>query len=206
MHPRPDASRAGLLFGGLALALLLSGCPQGADLENPDAWAGRFGTAGTGTGTGGTSGTGPVLDWNTVICDPSFDRSATMQPAAADFMFDTCARSFCHGNNFVAGLDMRTDDGFASRVKDVPAKFNSIPCPDDITMNCVPASCPPAGMAKIVDSQDPTMSWMIAKSSQSPMVGGMYGCGDNMPPSSGLTMDLQKQCLMNIVNAVAALK
>ena len=206
MHPRPDASRAGLLFGGLALALVLSGCPQGADLENPDAWAGRFGTAGTGMGSGGTTTGGPVLDWNTAVCDVSFDKTATTQPASADFMAATCAKSFCHGPNFVAGLDLRTDNGFAGRIKDVQAMHGGIPCLDDITKNCVPAICPPIGMAKLVDSADPASSWMIAKATQSPMVGGLEGCGDNMPPSSGLTTDLQKQCLMNIVNAVAALK
>jgi len=204
-HPRPDASRAGLLFGGLTLALVLSGCPQGAELENPDAWAGRFGTAGTGMGTGGTA-TGPVLDWATAVCDPSLDNTATAVPASADFMTKTCAKSFCHGPNFVAGLDLRTDDGFAKRIKDVQAMHGSIPCTDDVTKNCIPASCPPAGMAKLVDSQNPSMSWMIAKATQSSMVGGTDGCGDNMPPSTGLTVDLQKQCLINVVNAVAALK
>jgi hypothetical protein len=208
MHLRPDASRAGLLFGGLTFALVLSGCPEGADLENPDAWAGRFSTAGTGTSMGGTGGTPPgvVLDWTTVTCDPTFDVTSNTQPAAADFISTTCAKAFCHGKSFVAGLDLRIDDGFAMRIKDIKATHGSIACKDDVTQVCVPASCPPTGMVKLVDSQDPTMSWMIAKATGGPMVGGADGCGDPMPPTSGLTTDLQKQCLTNVVNAVAALK
>jgi hypothetical protein len=211
MHLRPDASRAGLLFGGLALALVLSGCPDGADLENPDAWAGRFGTAGTGVAMGGSAGTGGmppgvVLNWTTVTCDASFDMTSTTLPASADFMTKTCARQFCHGQGFVAGLDLRTDDGFAKRVKDVQATHGDISCADDPTKICVPASCPPKDTVKLVDSQDPTMSWIMTKAIGGPGVGGADGCGDPMPSPSGLTTDLQKQCLMNIVTAVAALK
>jgi hypothetical protein len=147
----------------------------------------------------------PVLDWATVGCSASLDDANTTLPASADFMNKRCAKTFCHGSKFVASLDLRPDSGFAKRTKDVISKHESIPCLDDVTRDCVPSSCPPPGSVTLIDSSDPASSWMLATANQDPRVGGTYGCGDNMPPTSGLATTNDRECLAAIVNAVAAL-
>lgn len=206
----PDSLRSVLLLSAFSLTLILtqSGCPQGAELENPDAWAGRFSTgatAGTGTGaTGGSAGTGmtgPVLDFATVNCAASLLKpTGSTGIASADFLNASCAKSFCHGANFVVGVDLRPDSGFAVRTLDVNAMHAGIPCPDDITMECIPASCPATGTAKLINSADATASWMLTK-----VHDGQGDCGERMPDTKGLNAD-QDACLTAIVNATAALK
>lgn len=211
MSPRSEKFRSALLLSAFSLGLVLtqSGCPEGAELENQDAWAGRFGaagttstgatggsamggTAGSGTAGGGMAGTGtagPVLDFTTVMCPTGLDPTS--------FLTSTCAKNFCHGNHFVAGLDLRPDSGFAARLLDVAATHGDITCAD--LSVCVPPGCPPAGMVKLVDSSNPTASWILAKAHD------MQGeCGDRMP-STALSSD-QDTCLTAIVNATAALK
>src|SRR4051794_12780277 len=121
MH-RPSRSHSlpsALLFLGIGISLVVTqtGCPGGAELENPDAWAGRFGgnsggappaTGGTGGGTtgggttGGTGGTGNtnwVLDLTTIACDNGQNADQVIK---AD-----CAKSGCHkGSLASAGLDL----------------------------------------------------------------------------------------------------
>jgi len=199
--PRPDQLRSVLLLSTFSLALILtqSGCPQGAELENPAAWAGRFG-GGAAPSSGGSGMTGPVLDFSTITCAASLDKTTTADPPSVDFLNATCAKNFCHGPNFVVGLDLRPDAGFAQRLLDAPAMHGGIPCDDDVTMECVPAACPPAGSVKIIDSMDPTASWIFTKVNDVAMT-----CGGRMPDTRGLNAD-QTACLTEIVNATAALK
>jgi len=119
-------------------------------------------------------------------------------------MVKSCAKSFCHGANFVAGLDLRTDAAFAMRLLDTPATFSGIPCQDDVTKECVPATCPTGAL--LVDSANPDASWMLTKlgTNHDPSVGGTDGCGDLMPPSSGVT-NADYPCYLAIINAIAAL-
>jgi len=183
---RAGSSRSVLVLGALGFALIFTqaGCPGGADLENPDAWAGRFG-AGAGTGTGG--GTGAVLDFSTIQCTNTTPETVLNK---------RCATSFCHGNNYLVGLDLRPNAGFASRIKDKPATFGSILCPGSTTENCVPASCPTG--AAIVDSDVPASSWMLLKLDMP------NGCGEKMPSGTTLSAD-ELACLTQVINAVAAL-
>lgn len=218
MSPRSDKLRSALLLSAFSVSLILtqSGCPQGAELENQDAWAGRFG-AGTGSGaTGGTAptagtgnaagtatggaGTGGGLDFSKISCPAALDNANTAEPAAADFLNSTCAKRFCHGKDFVVGLDLRPDSGFVMRTVDVIATHAGIPCPDDVTMECIPDTCPPAGTTKIIDSGNPTASWILTKAH-----GMQMDCGDPMPDSNATTGD-KDTCLTAIVNAAAAAK
>lgn len=183
----PSALSLGAL--GLALIFTQSGCPGGAELENPGAWAGRFGAAasGTGGGSGGTGMTGPILDFSTVQCTNTTPETV---------LKNKCATSFCHGTSYVADLDLRPDSGFAARVKDVPATFGDI-LRSGSTEEYIPDSCPTG--ASIVDSDAAASSWMLLKL-------GMQGdCGVAMPSGKTLSAD-ELACLTQIVNAVAALK
>lgn len=130
----------------------------------------------------------PVLDFATVDCGTT---------DAAKLFADTCAKSFCHGKNFVADLDLRTDAGLAARLLDVPAKFESIPCVDDVTQNCIPDTCPTGAL--LVDSANPDRSWMLSK-----LGVATSACGDLMPPSNGPTT-ADYPCFVAIINAIAAL-
>lgn len=135
---------------------------------------------------------GPVLDFSTVNC-------GSTDPA--ELLTTTCSKSFCHGRQFVT-LDLRTDPGLASRLLDQPATFGDIPCPDDVTQTCIPDTCP--GNALLVDSANPDASWMLTKVQPDPLVGGIDGCGDLMPPSSGVST-ADYACYRAIIAAIAAL-
>jgi len=175
---------------GFALIFTQSGCPGGADLENPDAWAGRFGTAASGnaSGSGGTSPTGPVLDFSTIQCT-----NTTPQVV----LNSKCSTTGCHGANPSANLDLRADSGFASRIKDKPATFGGIACTDDPLKICLPDSCPTG--VSLVDSDAPDSSWILQK------LNDPKGCGIKMPYTKTVNAD-ELACLTQIVNAVAALK
>ena len=181
---RAGSFRSALVLGALGFALIVTqpGCPGGAELENPSAWAGRFGAS---AGTGG--GTGPILDFSTIQCTNTTPETV---------LTSKCATSFCHGSNYAVGLDLRPNDGFASRIKDKPATFGAILCPDSTTENCVPDSCPMG--AAIVDSDAPASSWMLLKLSIPD------GCGDKMPSGKMASAD-DIACLTQIIDAVAAL-
>ena len=175
-----------LLLGAFSLALILtqSGCPQGAELESRDKWSERI-------ASGGSSTTGPVLDFSTIQCTGTTPQA---------FLTSRCARNFCHGKTFSANLNLVPDDGFATRTLDVLATHGSILCEGDVLHDCVPEACPPMGTVKLIDSTDPTASWILTK-----VHGGQAGCGGPMPDANGLNAD-KDACITEIVNAVAALK
>jgi len=195
---------------GPALLLAHAGC-AGRSVSHGDDSGGATGGSSSGVvggavsnraGTGGTGSVdpkGPMSDFTTIDCSETFTRPNSMDSHAAAFLTTTCAKSFCHGPNFVVGLDLRPDQGFAQRLLDVPAKHGGIPCPDDVTMECIPESCPAPGTVKLIDSQDPMASWILATAH------GTNGCGDLMPDQMGLTPD-EDACLTAIVMATAALK
>lgn len=135
----------------------------------------------------------PVLDFSTVNCgntDPE------------ELFTNTCAKTFCHGTNFVAGLDLRSDAGLAARLLDVPATFGGIGCYDSATELCVPDSCPSGVL--LVDSANPDQSWMLTKLTDNPILGGTDGCGEPMPIVSGVrTADYP--CFRAIIESIAAL-
>jgi hypothetical protein len=202
---------------GLAAPVTLAGCPVGAELEDPDRFP-QIGTGGTGPGTGGTgpatggtagsgtagtagsgtagSGGGGIVTPN-VTCDGGADYVVTLN--------ENCARSGCHkGARGVAGLDLIPDAGLAMRLKDKPAGFTDIFCGND---ECLPATCPPAGSALLVDSENPDDSWVLQK-----MNGTHNACGEVMPvapgdnPSDGGPFDAaRKACLDKLVRAIAEL-
>jgi len=197
---RLESWRSPLLLGalGLTLALTQSGCPDGAELENPAAWAGRFGTlSGPIAGTGGTP-SGPVLDFTTVACAASLDKASTPEPASADFLNVRCGT--CHGKTLqIAGLDLRPDAGFAQRTRNVPATFGDILCDGSVTETCIPDTCPPS--ANLIDSINPAASWILLKS-----LGTQGVCGESMPQAKPALVGDDAACMTNIVNAVAALQ
>ncbi|HEX5101085.1 MAG TPA: hypothetical protein VFV94_16355, partial [Polyangiaceae bacterium] len=108
-----------------------------------------------------------------------------------------CATTGCHGNSFVAGLDLRPNEGFASRIKDKPATFGAIACEGSLTETCIPDSCPTGAL--LVDSVAPASSWMLQKLS------APNGCGVTMPYTKTVNAD-ELACLTQIIDAVAALQ
>jgi len=214
MHrlPRPTTVPSALLFLGLGISLIVtqSGCPGGAELENADAWAGRFGnntggapvaTGGTGTGGSTTGGTGSmptnwVLDFATVTCPGGLD--------AASLITTDCAKGGCHKGTLAAGdLDLSVAN-IANNTKNVAAAHAGIQCslPTEPYMECVPATCPAPGSALLVNSAAPDESWMLKK------IHGMHNdCGDTMPDETYATATPDKvACVEAVVRAIAALK
>ena len=88
--PRQSVRSSWVLSGiGLALVLTQSGCPGGADLENPQAWSNRIGTEnGATAGSGGMSPSGPVLDFSTVACASSLQEQP-IAPASRPWISST---------------------------------------------------------------------------------------------------------------------
>jgi hypothetical protein len=192
------SSRWVLVGLGIGLAFTQAGCPGGAELEHPEAWAGRFGSSNSPVaGSGGMSPTGPVLDFSTVACAESLNNANTADPASADFLSARCTS--CHGKTLrISELDLRPDAGFAQRTKNVDAIFGGILCEGSITEECIPDSCPSG--AHLIDSVNPASSWMLLKSLD------MQGdCGESMPQGKPSLTGADAECLTNIVNAVAAL-
>jgi hypothetical protein len=217
---RSSSLPSALLFLGIGISLVVTqtGCPGGAELENPDAWAGRFGgnsggappaTGGTGGGTtggtmtGGSAGTGTtnwVLDLSTVVCPGGLN--------AATVITSDCGKTGCHkGTLAAANLDLAVSpmNVIAKNTKDVPAKYLAIQCsaPTEPYMECVPATCPPPGSALLVDSKNPSESWLLKKVHDT-----TNGCGEVMPLEAAYTADQSDRlaCIEAIVQAIAALK
>jgi hypothetical protein len=149
---------------------------------------GTSGSAGTGT-SGGSAGTGSMV--------------ALPMPAECTNLTTTlnagCAKIGCHKGTFAsAGLDLSPNTGFVGRVKDVAATHAGIACPNDITKECVPTTCPTG--VKLVDSSNAMNSWIIAK-----LEGKQNGCGDAMPNTGTTISAADKTCLEALVTAIAAL-
>lgn len=196
-----------LALTGLFLALSLTGCPGGADLENPERFpqlstatggtgAGGMGTAGMGTaatssGGMGTGGTG--------MAGTGTGGSGVTQPLVVDCdyaaVLNTCATLGCHTSLNSSGLNLTPDDGLVARLKDQPAQHMGIYCGLKLC-DTQPSDCKDA---LLVNSADPDSSWLLLK-----LQGQQGNCGDQMPAPGGPPAD-QMTCLDHLVRAIAAL-
>jgi hypothetical protein len=193
---------------GASFVIALSGCPQGADLEDPKKYGLSGGSPSTGTGggtgaTGGTSGTGGTTGGSagsgaagapSLVVDCG---SSTWQTVITN---DCSKLAGCHkGSSTIppaSMLNLTADSGIVSRIKDVKAVHGDITCGTD-NAPCTPASCDPNAL--LVNSATPSASWILAK-----IKGTQSDCGAQMP-SSGGPPAADETCLENFVNAVAAL-
>jgi hypothetical protein len=178
-----------------AAALIgLAGCPQGADLENPEDYTIPVAAGGTGSGgsSGGSSGLPPL-----VVPDCDYKTALTK----------SCAISVCHSARApFAGLNLTPDDLLATRLKDVVATNGDLDCdPGEQYLLCemLPQECSAFATAKLVDSGNPDASFILTKMSES-------GCGNKMPmppgdaASAGWNAD-RAACIDKMVRAIAAL-
>jgi hypothetical protein len=118
----------------------------------------------------------------------------------------SCSIAGCHRQlEQAGGLNLAVDDGFRSRLVDVPTKHIQIDCdPGAGYVECVPppATCPPPGTAKLVNRAAPAESWVLKK------LDGGYSCGDAMPFAPGDSPDTgwgpaAKACLQTFFTALA---
>ena len=188
---------------GVSVLFILSGCPQGAELEDPakygltggnSSMTGSGGSTGgssaaSGGMTGGSAGTGATL---TVDCGTD-----TYQ----NVLSKNCANlAGCHKASTTiptaSMLNLTPDAGLVGRIKDVKALHGDITCSPDFAP-CNPASCDPNAL--LVNSANPGASWILAK-----IKGNQADCGTQMPDIGGPPAAAET-CLENFVAAVAAL-
>jgi hypothetical protein len=202
---------------GLAAAVTLAGCPVGAELEDPERFA--IGTGGTGPGTGGTGpATGGTAGSGTAGSGTAGSGTAGTGGGMLEVTCDgvdyvevmnkNCAvNSGCHkatgARLGVADLNLTPDAGLVMRLKDMPAGFKEIDCgAPGPYMECIPAGCPTASGALLVNSLNPDESWILKK------LNATHGeCGFEMPQSPGTTdFDaVRKACVEKVIRAIAAL-
>lgn len=194
---------APLSIAGAFFLCTLSGCPGGAELEDP----GKFGIAGApATGTGGTStGSGGSAGTST-----STTLTVNCTGTTYDVALKSCNTAGCHAATYpYSGLNLTADSGLVARLKDVPAKHGDVSCnPNDATQTCTcdsttflcstpPSACPKGDF--LVDSSDYTKSWIWKKLEMSdPM------CGIQMPDGA-YKSPADKACIEAMVQAIAAL-
>ncbi len=202
----------------LAGSLLLSGCPGGADLENPyfaggasaggssgtGVGAGTSGTAGTaGDATGGTAGTAGT---GMVVTPASCDVDIT------DALSQNCARQGCHNAvDHYANLILKDPNAIAAQMVGIPATHGDINCsPPGVLYRACDATeiatiCPPGEL--LIDPQNFANSWVVKKLTP----GATAGCGDDMPLSPGNSVNLgwdangqRRQCFLDFFQSLAA--
>jgi hypothetical protein len=196
---------------GMTFALLLSGCPGGADLEDPAKYGLSGGMPATGTGgttsTGGTAGSGTAGSGTAsggAAGALTVDCGSTTYAAA---LTNNCTSAGCHRAGIAppAGLVLTPDSGLVARLKDVPATHEDVTCSgaNDTSCPCSdyicttpPATCPTGAL--LVNSATPSASWILAKIDTVPM------CGSQMPGVAFQGPD-DKTCIENMVNVIAAL-
>jgi hypothetical protein len=180
--------------------LTLSGCPGGADLEDP----GKFGIAGgPATGTGGTTGGTTGGSGGTML-------TVNCTGTTYDVALKSCNQLGCHAASYpYSKLNLTADSGLVARLKDMPAQHGDVGCsPGDATQICTcdatsftcttpPSACPKGDL--LIDSSDYTKSWIWKKLEMSdPM------CGVQMPDGA-YKSPADKACLEAMVQAIAAL-
>jgi hypothetical protein len=191
---------------GAFIVAPLSGCPGGADLEDPDrftalqAVAGAAGSSG-GAGTAGTAGTAGMAS------SSGAGGRITFVPPNCDYrgiLASQCGRSACHQktpnvpNSPLAGLDL-TADGIEERLYGQRPSYKDMTCPNPdgglVPVACVPPGCSPD--AYLIAPGNPTGSFMFQK------IAGSHGdCGRVMPIAGALT-DTTRACLEDWIEAVA---
>ena len=179
-------------LGAIALSLFALGCPQGADLDNPNFYCQPGGSivdpntklvtgcmpvaAGT-AGSTGTAGTGGMA---AASCESDCMKGIINN--------GTMACKTCHGIAVkldMSSLDMETP-GYGARLKDHPSEHKGNPAG---------TVCPSGD--KLIDSAAPANSWLLKK------VTGMQGsCGVNMP-LGGMLSPADQTCVTTFVNCVA---
>jgi hypothetical protein len=172
--------------GAALLALFALGCPEGADLENPQSYPKPgYMTASGGSGTAGATAGGAAAGGNAASCETACIKDIfQVQPVL-------CA--LCHNKNMAgpltsAGLDLKTD-GFTARLLNIPATHTDIVAP------MTNANCPKGD--KLIDSSNPSASWLLKK-----IEGTQGDCGTPMPQTGQLSM-AQKTCLETYIACVA---
>lgn len=186
---------------GAAFAVSLSGCPGGAELEHPETYAGSTslgsGTGGTTGGAGGTAGTGAAGMPTGARTVP-----ATVTCDYVGALSRTCALTGCHKPGAIpvaSGLNLVAagsgDAALVERLYNMPALHADIYC-GDMPCATTPAECPVGD--KLIAPGNAAASWLLVK------MGDPMGCGDAMPPSVTFTQT-DRDCLTNLVNAIAAL-
>jgi hypothetical protein len=215
------APRAGSLTTGLALALTMSGCPDGADLENPDrfppvvAATGGSSTAGVGGSvagapaggaggaTGGSAGAAAGSAGSagmTFSCDVAY--------ALANTSKGSCGISGCHNATFhYADLTLVDPAALATALVDVPAMHGDINCAEagqpfrECMPSELPAGCPQGAL--LIDSQNFEASWLVRKLDPNFVDGS---CGNKMPAAPGNAADRwtaeRQQCLMDFFRSL----
>jgi hypothetical protein len=165
-----------LSIGVSVLALFAVGCPEAADLANPENYP--TGPSG-GTGGGATAGTGTGGMTSPSACETDCIKDIFQKQVAL------C--KVCHAAMGLqsSGLNLESD-GFTDRLKNVPAKHGDLPMGK--------ADCK-AGDS-LIDTANPSASWLLKK-----IQGNQGNCGDPMPPGS--LSAAQKTCMETYIACVA---
>ncbi len=143
--------------GAGVLSLFAVGCPEPADLQNPNAYPAPTPAGGSG-GSGGSGGAAPM--------------SCETECVNKLFQKDQMPCLFCHTGVLKLGdLDLETP-GYTARLKNVPAKHTGFTTPK--------TDCPPA--AKLIDTENPANSWLLKK-----IRNEQKTCGTVMPQAGALT-------------------
>lgn len=162
--------------GAALLALFVVGCPEPADLQDPNAFPKIAGsTAGTSSTGGSGTGGSPSATCEVDCIKDIFQKQTTL-----------C--KLCHSAAGLqsSGLNLEAD-GFTARLKDVPAKHGDLPMGKD---TCTPGD-------KLIDTATPPNSWLLKK-----IHAEQGNCGDPMP-STGSLSAAQKTCIETYVACVA---
>jgi len=172
--------------GASVLALFAVGCPQPADLANPQDYPTAAGT-GTGTGGSGTAGSGTAGTSSGSSCETDCIKDI--------FQKQTVLCKLCHQAKPAsemglqsAGLNLESD-GFTDRLKNVPSKHT------DLAAGMSAADCPTGD--KLIDTANPSASWLLKK-----IQGTQGSCGTPMP-STGTLSASQKTCMETYIACVA---
>lgn len=204
---------APLTIVGAFFLFTLSGCPGGAELEDP----GKFGIAGTpATGSGGTTSAGGTTGSGGTGGGATGGTAGTMLTVNCtgttyDVALKSCTGPGCHAASYpAAGLNLVADANLVTRLKDVPAQHKDISCsgatdtsctcdPNSFTCSPPPSTCPTANSALLVNSANYQQSWIITKLEQTdPM------CGIQMPDGA-YKSPADKACIEAMVQAIAML-
>jgi hypothetical protein len=223
-HQTPVARRVlrGTAFVlGLAVAAALSGCPGGAELENPDRFrqydaatagvgrtTGGAGMAATGgmavAGTAGGAGTGATYVWDCAV-----DVNVALQ--------QNCGRSNCHAAPTAlqppyADLELTTVEK-AREMVNKPASYADIGCngPGEPWRECgpteLPDGCVPGRL--LINPINFEDSWVLRKMNALTKLD--LSCGELMPvpPGNAATYGwdangVRKQCFIELFRSLAA--
>lgn len=179
--PQPTR-RAWLVPGTVAalLALFVVGCPEPADLQNPEQYPAdesfaKAGTASAGSSAGGSGGSGS---------SGGSSNAAACEVACVAEALKKC--TLCHGNSLKsANLDLQAA-GITARLRDQPATHGEVQDK---------SQCPTGD--KLIDSANAAQSWFLKK-----ITNEQGSCGTVMPVAPPL-VPAELECLKTYVNCAA---